>query len=125
MDNISLGKLGEQIASSYLSSHGYKVIEMNFQKRWGEIDIVATDPSAGSGQEVLVFIEVKTRMEGDFISPEESITSWKLKTLVKSANFYKSSHPNTPSAMRIDFVGIVLGSDLKPKKINLIKNIAS
>lgn len=119
MDNISLGKLGEQIASKYLSSYGYKVIEMNFHKRWGEIDIVATE------NDTLVFIEVKTRMEGDFISPEESITSWKLKTLVKSANFYKSSHPNTPSAMRIDFVGIVLGSDLKPKRINLIKNIAS
>lgn len=123
MDNLSLGRLGEKIASEYLSREGYKILEMNFQKRWGEIDIVALDPSAGSGQVTLVFVEVKTRMKGDFISPEESISSHKISSLKKSAYFYKAKHPELPEALRIDFVGIEMNNNLKPERINLIKNI--
>ncbi|HUW24737.1 MAG TPA: YraN family protein [Patescibacteria group bacterium] len=117
MDRLSLGKLGERIAANYLSSRGYRIIEMNFYKRWGEIDIVARD------DDTLVFVEVKTRMVGDRISPEESITAHKINSLKKSALFYKMKHPELPEALRIDFVGIELDEGLKAKRINLIKNI--
>lgn len=117
MDNLSLGRLGERIASEYLSSQGYKIIEMNFQKRWGEIDIVALELGT------LVFVEVKTRMVGDFISPEDSMSSHKINTLKKSAYFYSVKHPELPQALRIDFVGIEMNNNLKPIRINLIKNI--
>ena len=133
-DNLSLGKLVERIAAQYLSSQGYKIIEMNFHKRWGEIDIVAIDPSSPAGatfdvagesvQSTLVFVEVKTRMVGDRISPEESITTHKINSLKKSALFYKMKHPELPEALRIDFVGIEINSDLKPQRVNLIKNIS-
>jgi putative endonuclease len=132
MDRLSLGKLGERIAANYLSSQGYQIIEMNFHKRWGEIDIVAVDPSTsfglaqdkGSGQgATLVFVEVKTRMVGDRISPEESITNHKINSLKKSALFYKMKHRELPEALRIDFVGIEVDQNLKPIRINLIKNI--
>lgn len=117
MQNISLGKLGERIAANYLTSQGYQVIEMNFRKRWGEIDIVALD------KDTLVFVEVKTRMEFDRITPEESITPKKVASLKNTAVFYKNSHPKLPETLRIDFVGIVLDQNLKPKRINQIKNI--
>jgi len=116
-NNLSLGRLGERIAAQYLSSQGYKIIEMNFHKRWGEIDIVARD------DDTLVFVEVKTRMVGDRISPEESMTSHKINFLKKSALFYKMKHPKLPETLRIDFVGIELDEGLKAKRINLIKNI--
>jgi len=118
MENISLGKLGERLAANFLSSKGYQIIEMNFHKRWGEIDIVALD------KDTLVFVEVKTRMESDRISPEESITPWKIKTLKRTALFYKNLHPELPELLRIDFVGIVLDQNLKPTRINHIRNIA-
>lgn len=123
MNNQTLGKLGEKIASEYLISCGYKIVEMNFYQRWGEIDIVAKDPCSSQGQDVLVFVEVKTRMEHDRITPEESITPWKIRTLKRSSLFYKSSHPELPQLLRIDFVGICLNSELRPVRINLIKNI--
>ncbi len=116
-NNLSLGKLGERMAADFLTSKGYQIIEMNFHKHWGEIDIVAVE----SG--VLVFVEVKTRMVGDRISPEESITSHKLNSLKKSALFYKMKHPELPEALRIDFVGIELNMALKPERINWLKNI--
>ena len=118
MENLSLGKLGERIAASYLSKKGFKIIEMNFYKRWGEIDIVALEG------ETLVFVEVKTRMESDRISPEESMTPWKINSIRKTCLYYKKLHPELPENLRIDFVGIVLDESLKPIKINHIRNIS-
>ena len=117
-DNLSLGRLGEKIASEYLQKQGYKILEMNFHKRWGELDIVAID------NETLVAVEVKTRMINDFISPEESVGPWKKKSVTKSFLYYKSLHPELPELLRIDFVGVVLREDLYPLRINLIKNIS-
>ena len=51
----SLGKLGEDIASKYLRGKRYKIIERNYRKKWGELDIIAIAPN-----KVLVLIEVKT-----------------------------------------------------------------
>lgn len=38
--HIRIGKIGENIACEYLESKGYKIIERNFRRKWGEIDIV-------------------------------------------------------------------------------------
>jgi Holliday junction resolvase-like predicted endonuclease len=48
------GQIGETIACGYLVSRGYKIVERNYQKKWGEIDIIATKDS------VLHFVEVKS-----------------------------------------------------------------
>lgn len=117
MDNLSLGRLGERIASQYLFSKGFKILEMNFHKRWGELDIITLD------KDTLVFVEVKTRMEYDSVSPEESMTPWKINSVKKSALYYKMKHPELPESLRIDFVGIVLDQSLKPIKINHVENI--
>ena len=49
------GDLGERIGEEYLVKNGYQVIEKNYLKPWGEIDIIAKKNGA------LVFFEVKTR----------------------------------------------------------------
>lgn len=49
------GKLGEDIACEYLLNKSFTVIERNYRKPWGELDIIAKDPKG-----VLVFVEVKT-----------------------------------------------------------------
>lgn len=48
------GDLGEQIAQKYLLEHGFTIIEANYWRKWGEIDIVAKRDT------VVHFIEVKT-----------------------------------------------------------------
>lgn len=113
------GKLGEDIAVEYLKKHGFKIIERNFRIRGGEIDIVALDG------DILAFIEVKTRSSSEFGSPFEAITPWKLRALIKSAQFYKVKHPKLPESMRIDAVAVVLGNQNKPISIELVKNVTS
>ena len=114
----SVGFLGEEIAVNYLTSLGYKIIERNFKKRYGEIDIIAED--AGT----LVFIEVKTRSDDLFGGAEESITSWKIHSLINCADFYKYLHPDLPEAMRIDVVTVRLTPQGKVQQIKLFKNIS-
>ena len=115
--NLPLGSFGENAASGYLSSLGYRILERNFKKRYGEIDIVALDGK------ILVFVEVKTRKGDKFGLPEESITPWKIQTLIKSAHYYKLIHPQLSEAMRIDVVSVYLLPDNQIEKIQLYKNI--
>lgn len=50
-----IGKSGEDMACEYLVNKRFTIIERNFRKKWGEIDIIAKDLKG-----VLVFVEVKT-----------------------------------------------------------------
>ncbi len=116
-DNITTGQIGEETASKFLTSLGYKIIERNFRKRYGEIDIVAMDGS------VLVFVEVKTRKGNIYGLPEEAITPWKINHLIKSMKYYQLTHEKLRSDIRIDVVSITLTEDDKVEKIKLFKNI--
>ncbi|MEK9178210.1 MAG: YraN family protein [Patescibacteria group bacterium] len=107
---------GEEIACNYLKKKGYKIIDRNFRKGYGEIDIIAIDNG------VLVFIEVKTSNSNFLGSPLEHINYYKLKTLKRSAEFYKMIHPELPESMRLDAVSIMLSDGSEPK-IELVKSI--
>lgn len=111
------GKYGEEKALAFLLNNGYTILEQNFQKGYGEIDIIALDGN------VLVFVEVKSRWSDEFGRPEEAITPWKIRALVRSANYYKMLHPELPDLLRIDVVAIEINQDKTIKRIELIKNI--
>ena len=110
-------RLGEEIAAKYLRNKGYKIIERNFRKGYGEIDLIAID------NDTLVFIEVKTRTSKRFGTPLEQISYHKLKSLERTAIFYKKLHPTLPDALRIDAVSVELDSFGNVIMIELIKNI--
>ena len=116
-----LARFGEDQASSYLQKHGYKIVERNYRKTYGEIDIIAIDESLP--ETVLAFLEVKTRTSNAFGSPLESITYWKLKSLIKTAQYYKMTHRNLPESLRIDAVSITLNGN-EVASIELTKNIS-
>ncbi len=114
--------LGEDKACEYLKKLGFKIIEKNFRKGYGEIDIVAIDSSEKSGQ-VLVFVEVKTRTSNRFGTPLDSINYWKLKSLIKTAQYYKMTHRNLPESLRIDAISVILNGQ-EVQSIELTKNIS-
>lgn len=113
-----IAKFGEDKACEYLKKLGFKIIERNFRKGYGEIDIVATHKNT------LVFVEVKTRTSNSFGSPLEAITYWKLKSLIKTAQYYKMTHPKLPDSLRIDAVSVILSSEDIVESIELTKNIS-
>ena len=116
MSNISVGKIGEDLASKYLRTHGYQIIARNFKARYGEIDIVAID------HKVVVFVEVKTRIDESFGTPEEAVTPRKLREVIQTAEYFMVAHPELPSAMRIDVIGIRL-SEGRQAYFNHLKSV--
>lgn len=117
MTNLQTGNRGEDLACLYLKDQGYKILERNFRIRGGEIDIVSMD------KEYLVFVEVKTRFSHEYGLPSEAMTPWKIRALLRSAQFYvlKSGWGNGP--YRLDFISIDYADSKTSPKIELIKNI--
>ena len=96
-----IGILGEQLAVSYLSKHGFQILERNWRFGQLEIDIVALT------KEYLVFVEVKTRSVDYLVEPELSLTKKQQGFIIKAANAYIDSHTFDMEA-RFDVVSIVM-----------------
>ena len=85
-----IGALGENKAVEFLKKKGFSILDRNYRKPWGEIDIVAK-----KGTNVY-FVEVKTVSrvlrdvihETDGYEPEDNIHPWKLKRLYRAINSY-------------------------------------
>lgn len=117
MSNRLTGSRGEDIACDFLKKNGYKILERNYLIRGGEIDIVAMD-----GQ-YLVFVEVKARWSHEYGLPSESMTPWKIKSLLKTAQFYLLKIKWGDGPYRLDFVSVDFANDPDNPEIELIENI--
>lgn len=98
----ALGRLAEDLAAAHLQGLGWTVLERNWRRRAGELDLVARDGAA------LVFVEVRSRKaHSRGGSPEESVGWDKRRRLRLLAELYLQEHPwNGPC--RIDVVAVVL-----------------
>ena len=70
-----IGNLGEDLAVKFLLEKGYELLERNFFKPFGEIDIIAKD------KDYVVFIEVKARKNVKFGFPREFVNKNKIKKI--------------------------------------------
>ncbi|MFC1700813.1 YraN family protein [Patescibacteria group bacterium] len=116
-----IGDLGEKIATSYLENSNYEILERNYQKKWGEIDIIAKK------DKIIVFVEVKTRKKspiGDFFPPEINVNFSKQQKLVRTAQTYLLKK-NLPDEItwQIDVVSIELNEKTRKADLRHIKNI--
>jgi len=95
------GKKGEKLAAELLISKGYQVLETNWRFSRAEIDIIAKK------EEILVFVEVKTRSSDYFGQPEEFIDSKKEKLIADAASEYMKQVGHEWEC-RFDFISIIL-----------------
>ena len=125
----NIGKLGEDIAVKYLEKHGYKILDRNYRKPWGEIDIIASE-NIGKNQflarqsQELVFIEVKTQNQKFEWRPEENITRHKKRQLSRIVTTYlKANRIPEDQNWRVDVLAITLDFKTKNAQIEHIQNI--
>jgi putative endonuclease len=98
-----IGKLGEQLAVSFLEKKGLKVVERNWRWRRGEIDFIAR-----SG-DCLVFVEVRTRTVGGRQGTAlESVDVRKQRQVRTTAEIYVNHHQLFNVAIRFDVVAVTL-----------------
>ena len=114
-----LGRWGEALAADYLVDQGYTIVARNERTPYGEIDLVAqkvSGPTVESrqSQEVLVFVEVKTRTSQSFGYPEEAVTPRKQMNLISAAQHYLQEHPDLDLDWRIDVIAIERYPDRAP-----------
>ncbi len=115
--------MGEEIACQFLARKGYAVVERNYQKPWGEIDIIAV-----KGREVR-FIEVKTVTReisgaGDELEyrPEEMVTREKLKKVVRTASLYMEQSKDERE-YQIDVVGVIMDPEKRVARCRLFEQV--
>ncbi len=128
MDNISVGRIGEDLASKYLANRDYRILKRNYRKSWGEIDIIAR-----SKANILVFVEVKALKENPAggLLPEDNLTPAKLQKLQRTCREFVAENPDWVKGDRgwqIDLVAIKIpiGSGnpvLKNCELNHYENI--
>ncbi|MDE2188702.1 MAG: YraN family protein [Patescibacteria group bacterium] len=85
MNTREKGNLTETIACDFLSSQGYTIIERNYLRRWGELDVVAKKDNA------LHFIEVKSDFrvhQNDGYRAEEQVHALKQRRLRRVISTY-------------------------------------
>ena len=101
MAGIKIGTLGEDIACRYLVERGYKILDRNWNCRWGEIDIVAEKGS------YIIFCEVKTRSSDKYGKPYESVTYYKKRSLARAIKRYIFLHNYQERSYRCDVLSIL------------------
>lgn len=100
MNSYELGQWGEEFAVQYLKSKKYMIVKRNFRIREGEIDIIA------SQNQILIFIEVKTRSSDSFMLPCESVTGKKQRTIRRVAASYLQHHFPPYDEIRFDVIEV-------------------
>lgn len=109
-----LGNRGERVAADHLCRQGLRILARGYRTPYGEIDLVARDG------DVLVFIEVKSRRQGE---PAEAVTAEKQRRLTLAALRFLTEHRLLDQVpCRFDVVAITWPDDRRPPVVEHLKN---
>ena len=111
------GKGGEEVACQFLARKGYKVIERNYRRKWGEIDIIAIKNNT------VRFVEVKAvSRESEAYRPEELLHVTKLRKVARTAALYMASHKDERE-YQVDAVTVVMNQETHMARCRLFEQV--
>ena len=110
MNRRSYGTEGESAARNYLVSKGARILEMNFRRPSGEIDIIARHKGT------ILFVEVKRRSSLRFGRPSEAVNPAKQAHILRTAMLYLQENRLEDAPIRFDIIEIL------PDGVNHIEN---
>ena len=111
----NIGEMGEEYAVKFLNKKKYKILERNYRKRYGEIDIIAENKN------YIVFVEVKTRHTDSMTSASDAVNRQKQLKIIKTASLYLAEN-ETEKFCRFDVCeDYVNAANLKLVDINYIE----
>ena len=130
-----IGRIGENCACTYLERNGYKVIERNYLRKWGEIDIIVTKAKK------IHFVEVKSvsRVMSDNVNhetskeihqnhdsyrPEDNMHPWKLQRLGRAVQSYLLEKDISDSVeWQFDVVTVYIDMNKRLSKVFILPDI--
>jgi putative endonuclease len=114
-----IGQAGEDLAARFLIRRGLRLVCSNFKVPigrnirgaavTGEIDLIALE------NDILCFIEVKTRSSDEFASPLSAIDLRKQRQITRTARIYRKIFNLQKMKIRYDAVSVVLNDQKSPK----------
>ena len=105
--HISTGKIGEQLGAEFLSENGYILLASNWRHSHWEVDVIAHKNN------VLHFIEIKTRRSKNFGLPEEKVGKKKIQNLINAAEEYLHLFPQW-QRIQFDILSIIILKNERP-----------
>ncbi len=126
-----VGGYGELIATRYLARNGFVVIDTNYLKKWGEIDIVARETL--NNKPIIHFVEVKTvsyETKADLeravsygtYRPEENVHPKKIKRLARAIESWIMEN-HSDNDWQIDVVAVRIVPREKYATVKFIPNV--
>ncbi len=122
-----IGEIGENVAARFLVKHGFSILDRNYTKKWGEIDIVAKKGNK------LYFVEVKavtrdlsnvSQVTLDQYKPEDNMHPWKLKRLSRTIQTYLlSKRVPEEKEWQVDLLVVFLDLKDKKAKVKVVNDI--
>jgi len=131
-----IGEVGENIAERFLVKHNFLILDRNYTKKWGEIDIIAEKGNK------LYFIEVKsvsrdlstqlvgtlkkdvTRETFDQYRPEDNMHPWKMKRMARTIQTYLLSNKiRDEKEWQVDLLVVFLDLKNKKAKVKVVNDI--
>lgn len=122
------GDRGEEIASVFLVKQGFRIIERNHWRKWGEIDIVAINLKDNSYH----FVEVKTVLKNLAVfrpdddggySPTDNITYEKKKRFSRVIQTYLVEHKLEECDWQADVALVYIDKNNDKSIVELIEDI--
>jgi putative endonuclease len=111
-----LGRRAEQLAAEFLAAQGLEILERNYRRRLGELDIIAR----GGG--VLVIAEVRTRSVEAFGGAAASVNRGKQRRIVRAAAQLLQERPDLARLpVRFDVL-VVSALELSSPRIEWIRH---
>ena len=101
MNKRAFGGAGENEARAFLEGKGARVLEMNYRRPTGEIDIIARQGKT------LLFVEVKRRSSLRYGRPAEAVNRAKQAHILRTALMYLQENRLTDAPMRFDVIEVL------------------
>ena len=120
MNTKDIGEIGENIACKYLENKGFLLIDRNYYKKWGEIDIVTAK------DKIIHFIEVKSIvLKGDMgYRPEENVHILKQKRLKRTIQTYLLEKKyNIEAEFKFHIVIVHMNPNTRRANVTFMENI--
>jgi putative endonuclease len=121
-----LGEIGENVAIKFLMKHNFVIVERNYTKKWGEIDIIAEKADK------IYFIEVKSVSRKTLPSvphetlqyrPEENMHPNKLRRIARTIQTYLLSKKLQDKEWQVDLLLVFLNLKDRNARVEVVKDI--
>lgn len=147
-DRKKIGPLGEELVVKFLVKQGYEILDRNYRRPWGELDIVArkknkihfvevkalsssviengvtheTSPELGDGARALAYIHSGIRK--DRFRPEDNMSKGKMLRLSRIIQTYlMGKHVSDETHWQFDVATVLINTGTKKAKIKFLDDL--